>query len=96
MAALPLSSRSQREAGKPEGLFLHKATIPMIGLGLAALGRPGYINLNHDQDLPSKSVQDLQQNCWTVLDAAWEAGIRWEAFDTQMFCNQKAGSSNTC
>ncbi|GGM10028.1 aldo/keto reductase [Deinococcus aerophilus] len=50
---------------------------PRLGLGLAALGRPGYINLGHDRDLPHKDVQALQDNAWTVLDAAWAAGVRY-------------------
>lgn len=49
-----------------------------IGLGLAALGRPGYINLGHDEDLGAdKSVKGLEQQAHTVLDAAWEAGVRY-------------------
>ena len=50
---------------------------PRLGLGLAALGRPGYINLGHDRDLPRKDVQALQDNAWAVLDAAWAAGVRY-------------------
>ncbi len=49
-----------------------------IGLGLAALGRPGYINLGHDEDLGAdKSIEGLQAHAWRVLDAAWGAGIRY-------------------
>lgn len=49
-----------------------------LGLGLAALGRPGYINLGHSQDLQgSRSVDNLQQRAHEVLDAAWMAGIRY-------------------
>ena len=51
-----------------------------IGLGLAALGRPGYINLGHDADLGAdRSVQALRANAHAVLDAAYEGGVR--AFD---------------
>lgn len=58
--------------------FLGKGPMPRLGLGLAALGRPGYINLGHGDDLSSgKSVEDLRNNCCAVLDAAWEAGIRY-------------------
>eukprot|EP00775_Hariotina_reticulata_P001565 gene1565-1905_t len=56
------------------------APVPLIGLGLAALGRPGYINLGHNADLIQKDVQAMRQHCWTVLDAAWASGIRY--FDT--------------
>jgi aryl-alcohol dehydrogenase-like predicted oxidoreductase len=48
-----------------------------IGLGLAALGRPGYLNLGHGADLgPDRSVQALRRNAHTVLDAAYAAGVR--------------------
>lgn len=49
-----------------------------IGLGLAALGRPGYINLGHEQDLPAqRSVAAMEQHAHAVLDAAWAGGIRY-------------------
>src|SRR3954453_6707552 len=51
-----------------------------IGLGLAALGRPGYINLGHDLDLgPDRSVAKMRQRAHSVLDAAYDRGVR--AFD---------------
>jgi aryl-alcohol dehydrogenase-like predicted oxidoreductase len=53
---------------------------PRLGLGLAALGRPGYINLGHGSDLVSSSgreVDTMRQHCWDVLDAAWALGIRY-------------------
>jgi hypothetical protein len=33
------------------GTFLGVPDIPLLGLGLAALGRPGYINLGHGSDV---------------------------------------------
>jgi aryl-alcohol dehydrogenase-like predicted oxidoreductase len=49
-----------------------------IGLGLAAVGRPGYINLGHDQDLtPGHSVEDLRLRTHELLDQAWQAGVRY-------------------
>ncbi|HEY3345048.1 MAG TPA: aldo/keto reductase [Anaerolineaceae bacterium] len=49
-----------------------------LGLGLAALGRPGYINLHHAEDLGGDySVADMQRHAHAVLDAAWGAGIRY-------------------
>jgi aryl-alcohol dehydrogenase-like predicted oxidoreductase len=51
--------------------------IDRIGLGLAALGRPGYINLGHAGDLPSTDVRAMEAQCHAVLDAAWSAGIRY-------------------
>jgi aryl-alcohol dehydrogenase-like predicted oxidoreductase len=51
-----------------------------IGLGLAALGRPGYINLEHGSDLGSdRSIGAMRRHAQAVLDAAYEGGVR--AFD---------------
>jgi aryl-alcohol dehydrogenase-like predicted oxidoreductase len=51
-----------------------------IGLGLAALGRPGYIDIGHASDLGAdRSVDALRRNAHRVLDAAYEGGVR--AFD---------------
>lgn len=51
-----------------------------LGLGLAALGRPGYLNLGHADDLgEDRSVDALRARAWEVLDAAWAQGVR--AFD---------------
>ncbi|MCU1462442.1 MAG: mxcA [Acidimicrobiales bacterium] len=48
-----------------------------LGLGLAALGRPGYINVGHGRDLaPTRLDPDaMQQRVDEVLDAAVAAGI---------------------
>ena len=49
-----------------------------IGLGLAALGRPGYLNLGHGEDVgPDHSVTALRRLTHEVLDAAYEAGVRY-------------------
>ena len=49
-----------------------------VGLGLAALGRPGYINLGHATDLGQNyDVKAMENHAHAVLDAAWEAGIRY-------------------
>ena len=49
-----------------------------IGLGLAAVGRPGYINLGRDADLGSdRSVEALARRSHELLDAAHAAGIRY-------------------
>jgi aryl-alcohol dehydrogenase-like predicted oxidoreductase len=49
-----------------------------IGLGLAALGRPGYINLGHDEDLPpGRAVEDLRARTHELLEQAWKAGVRY-------------------
>ena len=48
-----------------------------IGLGLAALGRPGYLTLGHGRDLgPDRSVRALEQRVHAVLDSAHAAGVR--------------------
>jgi aryl-alcohol dehydrogenase-like predicted oxidoreductase len=49
-----------------------------IGLGLAALGRPGYLNLGHGAALgPDHSVAALERRTNEVLDAARAAGVRY-------------------
>jgi aryl-alcohol dehydrogenase-like predicted oxidoreductase len=49
-----------------------------IGLGLAALGRPGYINLGHGKDLRGQiDVPAMERNAHSVLDAAFEGGVRY-------------------
>ncbi len=51
---------------------------PRIGLGLAALGRPGYINLGHGEDMPDgRDVEAMRGHCHAMLDAAWQRGIRY-------------------
>ena len=49
-----------------------------IGLGLAALGRPGYINLGHATDLDGHTdVESMERAAHAVLDAAYERGVRY-------------------
>lgn len=50
-----------------------------IGLGLAALGRPEYINIRSDKNI-DKSEQAFYQNAIKVLDEAYTNGVRF--FDT--------------
>jgi aryl-alcohol dehydrogenase-like predicted oxidoreductase len=50
-----------------------------IGLGLAALGRPGYINLGHGHDVEDIAVERMERAAHEVLDAAYDAGVH--AFD---------------
>lgn len=53
-------------------------SVTPIGLGLAALGRPGYINLGHAADLRRDyDVAAMEDHAHSVLDAAWESGIRY-------------------
>lgn len=48
-----------------------------LGLGLAALGRPGYITLGHADDLGDTEVGAMERRCHEVLDAAYAHGVRW-------------------
>jgi aryl-alcohol dehydrogenase-like predicted oxidoreductase len=49
-----------------------------IGLGLAALGRPGYINLGHGGDFAGHTdVASMQERAHEVLDAAYASGVRY-------------------
>jgi aryl-alcohol dehydrogenase-like predicted oxidoreductase len=52
--------------------------VTSIGLGLAALGRPGYINLGHSSDLGGHlDVDSMQAGAHAVLDGAYDAGVRY-------------------
>jgi aryl-alcohol dehydrogenase-like predicted oxidoreductase len=49
-----------------------------LGLGLAALGRPRYVTLNHVSDLGgSYDPSVMESHAHVVLDAAFDAGIRY-------------------
>jgi aryl-alcohol dehydrogenase-like predicted oxidoreductase len=49
-----------------------------LGLGLAALGRPGYVTLNHASDLGGRyDVPAMELRAHNVLSAAFDAGIRY-------------------
>jgi aryl-alcohol dehydrogenase-like predicted oxidoreductase len=49
-----------------------------LGLGLAALGRPGYVTLNHASDLGgSYDPSSMELHAHDVLDAALAGGIRY-------------------
>ncbi|CQR64998.1 aldo/keto reductase [Streptomyces leeuwenhoekii] len=59
---------------------LTAATTPTchLGLGLAAVGRPGYINLGRERDLPAeRSVEALRTRTHDLLDAAYAQGVRY-------------------
>ena len=50
----------------------------VLGLGLAALGRPGYLTVGHGAALGAdRSIDALRARTDQVCDAAWEGGIRW-------------------
>jgi len=51
-----------------------------IGLGMAALGRPGYINMGHAGDIVDRDYQAMRQHALSVLNEAYALGVRY--FDT--------------
>ena len=51
--------------------------VSRIGLGLAALGRPAYITTGRGGDLPDRSIAGMAARTFTMLDAAYGAGIRY-------------------
>lgn len=55
-----------------------RLAVSPIGLGLAALGRPAYINLGHGEDLgDERSVTAMEARTHGVLDRAWRHGVRY-------------------
>ncbi len=53
------------------------ASIERLGLGLAALGRPAYINVGRAELPADRTVEAMRAASWEVLDAAYAAGVRW-------------------
>jgi aryl-alcohol dehydrogenase-like predicted oxidoreductase len=52
--------------------------VSRIGLGLAALGRPAYINVGRQRDFGSnRSVAELERRCHEMLDTAYGLGVRY-------------------
>ena len=52
--------------------------VSRVGLGLAALGRPGYITVGHADDLGDARDPDaMEMGSHRVLDAAYAAGVRY-------------------
>jgi aryl-alcohol dehydrogenase-like predicted oxidoreductase len=53
-------------------------SVSRMGLGLAALGRPGYINLGHAEDLAyDYVVEAMERRTHRLLNTAYEQGIRY-------------------
>ena len=66
---MPIATRSLGTTG---------LVVSRLGLGLAAVGRPGYITLGRAHDLPGERTPDaLYARCAAVLDAAVAAGVRY-------------------
>jgi aryl-alcohol dehydrogenase-like predicted oxidoreductase len=52
--------------------------VSRIGLGMAALGRPGYINLGHGNDLGADLREAaMEVRAHDLLDTAWRSEIRY-------------------
>lgn len=52
--------------------------VSRVGLGLAALGRPGYINVGHATDLGGQiDERAMEANAHATLDAAFDGGVRY-------------------
>ncbi len=64
-----MTSKHPDPARRPSAAF---------GFGLAAVGRPGYINLGRDEDLPAqRTVEAMRSRAHALLDAAYAAGVRY-------------------
>ena len=48
-----------------------------IGLGLAALGRPAYINIGHGDDVGDASVEGMERAATMCSTLAYDRGVRW-------------------
>lgn len=52
--------------------------VSRLGLGLAALGRPGYMTVGHDRDFADgRSVEAMRAQALRVLDEAYALGVRY-------------------
>ena len=49
--------------------------LPRMGLGMAALGRPGYINLDRDSTFGSSSVRDVKKMQEQAIKS-WKAYLK--------------------
>jgi aryl-alcohol dehydrogenase-like predicted oxidoreductase len=61
----------------PARLGASGPVVSRIGLGLAALGRPAYITSGRAGDLPDRTVAGMRTRTFSVLDAAYAAGVRY-------------------
>src|SRR6266550_2468332 len=68
----------RRRKSAPSAPLAFSSMPAQLGLGLAALGRPGYVTLNHARDLGGRyDPATMELHAHDVLDAAFEAGIRY-------------------
>jgi aryl-alcohol dehydrogenase-like predicted oxidoreductase len=62
----------------PDGANIAGRPTSRIGLGLAALGRPGYINLGHGADIDGRIDEgSMKRQSYAVLDSAYSSGVRY-------------------
>lgn len=60
------------------GMIPTHQRIRRLALGLAALGRPAYINIGRTEALPEqRTAEQMRERTRSVLDAAYAEGIRW-------------------
>lgn len=67
-------------SGPPELVPLGKTglVVSRLGVGLAALGRPGYMTLHHRRDLDGRYEPEIMEaRAHAVLDAAYARGVRY-------------------
>ena len=65
-------------AMETRALGLGGPRVSRLGLGLAALGRPAYINVGHAEDFPEgREPEEMQRHSHEVLDVAHAAGITY-------------------
>lgn len=63
---------------EPRELGRTGLAVSRLGLGMAALGRPGYMVLGHGDDLAGGTAVDaMRARAHAVLDAAWALGVRY-------------------
>ncbi len=61
-------------------LFLGRTGLAVtpLGMGLAAIGRPAYINLGRERDLPlDRGPEALRERAHQLLDRAYQLGVRY-------------------
>jgi aryl-alcohol dehydrogenase-like predicted oxidoreductase len=63
----------KRQQKQQKSKMKSPASLPRLGLGMAALGRPGYINLNREAILGNdRPVELMQQQANVVMDKLFE------------------------
>src|SRR5262249_46007818 len=83
-AAEPANRRHLRQVRRstmrpaPTAPVVTPPGVRRLGLGLAALGRPGYITVEHARDLAGNYERGaMEQRTHAVLDAAYAGGVRY-------------------